>query len=113
MVHLVREYDDRPVASGFTGLSVIAQLLYALGTFIVVMLVLRFLLTLFGANPANGFASFVYNVSRPFVQPFFGLFSYSPNLGIARFEFETLIALAVYALLTWAVANMVSPYRRY
>ena len=72
------------------------------------LLAIRFLLALFGANPANGFADFIYTCSHPFVTPFFGLFSYRERLGIGRFEYETLIAIVVYAGVMELLARLVT-----
>lgn len=66
---------------------------------IMALLALRFVLRLLGANPLNGFASFVYNLSQPLVAPFFGLFNYQAELSTARFEMATLIALIVYGVI--------------
>lgn len=67
----------------------------------------RFVLSLLGANTTNAFADFVYNVSRPFVAPFFSLFSYDNySYGVSRFEIYTLIAMAIYALVAWGVVKL-------
>jgi YggT family protein len=67
---------------------------------------IRFLLRLLAANPGNGFADFVYTVTHPFVAPFFGLFNYREQFGASRFEFETLIAILVYALVIAVLARL-------
>lgn len=72
------------------------------------ILALRFLLALLGANPANAFASFIYSISYPFVAPFFSLFSYNLRYGVSRFETYTLVAMAVYALIAYAIARFVT-----
>lgn len=100
---------DDPVDRGS---SIIARIIDVIGGFIIAVLALRFLLVLFGANAANGFASFIYSVSNPFVRPFFGLFGAEPQFNGARFEYESLIAIAVYAILTVLLARLVSIPRR-
>src|SRR4051794_7726887 len=47
---------------------------------ILAILGLRFVLALLGANTTNAFANFIYNVSHPFVAPFFSLFSYNTRI---------------------------------
>lgn len=94
--HLLR--DQR----GLFGIAYIINLLIGL---LLTLLGLRFIFRLFGANPNNEIASFVYSTSQPFVEPFFGLFSYQPDLGIGRFEFETLIAIIVYGLLASVIVG--------
>lgn len=76
------------------------------------LLALRFLLRLLGANPNNGFADFIYSISQPFAAPFFGLFNYTADLGQGRFEFETLVAILVYALLGWLLSKIVTVGKR-
>jgi hypothetical protein len=74
------------------------------------LLGLRFVFALLGANPNNGIASFVYNITHPFVAPFFSLFNYSsvPVSGVGRFELYTLIAMAIYGLIAWGIARLLT-----
>src|SRR5665213_4611717 len=66
---------------------------------LLVLLGFRFLLTLLGANPSNGFANFIYSASHPFVSPFFSLFSYKNyTYGTSHFEIYTLVAMLVYTV---------------
>jgi hypothetical protein len=72
----------------------------------------RFIFALLDANPANGFASFIYGLTAPFVTPFYSLFSYDhPSVGAVRFEGYTLIAMAVYGLLGAGLVRLVSVTR--
>ena len=74
---------------------------------LMILLGFRFVLALLGANPSNGFANFIYTTSHPFVAPFFSLFSYDgTRYGISRFEVYTLVAMAVYAVVAWAIARL-------
>ncbi len=68
-----------------------------------ILLLLRFLLRLFRANPENQIANFIYSLSTPFVAPFQNLFP-EPLEGL---EINTLFAIAVYALLGWLVAQFI------
>lgn len=88
--------------------SVIARTVYFITSIIEAILIIRLLLALLGANSNNAFASFIYAISWPFVQPFIGLFTISPNLGVARLEIETLMAIIVVALISWVIANFTS-----
>jgi len=92
--------------------SILVRLLYVISTVIISLLVLRFLLTLLGANQANTFAQLIYNASQPFVAPFQGLFSYKSQYGGARFEVETLIAAAVYAIAAALITTVLMIPRR-
>lgn len=76
---------------------------------LLVLLGFRFLLSLLGANTTNAFANFVYDVSHPFVAPFFNLFHYN-NLqyGVSRFEVYTLFAMLVYAVIAWGIVKLIT-----
>ncbi len=111
MAQVIRErryVDESPVVSSESTGNMVARVIYTISAVITSLLALRFLLSLLGANPANSFANLIYSLSRPLVAPFFGLFNYNAQLGIARFEFETLIALIVYGLLAWILVRIFS-----
>lgn len=79
---------------------------------LVAILGFRFLFALFDANPANAIASLINSATRPFVTPFYSLFSYDhPSVGAVRFEGYTLIAMAVYGLAGAAILRLVSVTR--
>src|SRR5260370_14806023 len=63
-----------------------------------VILLLRLLLRLLGANEVSGFVMFLYNLSHIFVPPFNGLFTPHP-LAPTVFQSSTLFALLVYHFL--------------
>ena len=65
---------------------------------------LRFLLRLIGANPNAGFAQFIYNLSYPFLIPFFNLVPTPATEGVVL-EVSTLIAMLVYALLFFFIGR--------
>lgn len=71
------------------------------------LLLIRFILRLTGANPANTFANFIYALSGIFVAPFATLFT---DLAISQtrmFDINALVAIAIYALLGWLGAKLV------
>lgn len=78
---------------------------YILGI-IEVILVFRFVLKLLGANPLSGFVNFVYTISRPFAAPFYGIFRLDVS-GQSIFEWTTLVAMAVYALVAWGLVKLI------
>lgn len=75
------------------------------------LLIIRFLLALFGANAQNSFVDLVYTVTAPLVAPFNGLFSIDATAGGTRFEFEALIATIVYTLLGLALVRFLDIFR--
>ena len=74
--------------------------------FIIVLLVLRLVLLLLGANDNNAFVGFVYALSGVFAWPFYGIFSYQPAYGQSVLEVSSLVAIAVYALIGWGVSKL-------
>jgi hypothetical protein len=82
------------------------QLIWLLLGFLEAVLALRFFFKLIGANPENTFATFLYGLTNVFVAPFASLTG-APESGGMVFEFSTLIAMIVYALVFWALERLV------
>lgn len=91
----------RPQAS-----EVIAQIIYFLIGALEALLAIRVILSMLGANRENQFADFMYSLSYPFVAPFFGLFGYQVQYGVARLEIETIVAMIVYAVIGWGLIQL-------
>jgi hypothetical protein len=70
-----------------------------------IILGLRLLFRLLGANEGNGFIMFLYNLSHVFVGPFNGIFN-DQALGRNVFEISTLVAMLVYALIAWGIVSL-------
>jgi YGGT family len=85
----------------------ITHLIWSLLGFLEIMLGLRFLLKLVGANGASGFGTFVYGTTGLFVKPFAGLVS-TWTSGSSILEVNTLVAMAIYALFTWGVVRVLT-----
>jgi hypothetical protein len=73
--------------------------------FIDVLIAIRFLLKLFGANPAP-FVRFMYDLTWPLVAPFHGIFN-SDQVGRSVLEPESLVAMAIYALIGWGIVSLI------
>lgn len=72
-----------------------------------VLLAVRLLLHLIGANTNNGFANLIEGLSAPFVSVFASLIQ-NPQLGAnAVLEVTTLIAMVAYAILAWLIGRVV------
>ena len=71
-----------------------------------VILALRFLFRLLGANQSSGFVVFLYNLSYPFVAPFNGIFNDQNPAGSSVFEFSTIVAMLIYALIAWGIVSL-------
>jgi hypothetical protein len=70
------------------------------------LIALRVVFKLIGVNAENAFAAFLYNVTNLFVAPFASLTG-APAVSGMVFEFSSLIAMAVYALIAWALVKIV------
>lgn len=67
----------------------------------------RFILKLFGANPNNGFVAWIYEMSGALLAPFRGIFPTTVFENRYVFEFSTLFAMLMYAIIallfTWLI----------
>lgn len=72
-----------------------------------VLLAFRFVLKLLAANPSAGFSSFIYTISYPFTAPFLTVFRFSQVAGNI-FEWTTILAMLVYALIAWGIVKLLS-----
>lgn len=89
------------------------QVIWFLIGVLIALLLLRVVLSLIGANAENSFASFIYSLTSPFVSPFRGLLQVGEfQRGVSRFEFETLIAAAIYALLGWGITAGINLFKK-
>ncbi len=77
---------------------------YVIGV-IELLLLFRFALKLFGANPAAGFTNFIYVASSIFTSPFQAVFNPTYAQG-AIFEWTTLLAMFVYWLIGILIENL-------
>lgn len=109
VVHKDRsDIAEREVNEAEHTTNVAARIINIIGSVIMGVLALRFVLMLLGANQGNAIVNFIYSISQPFAAPFFGIFGYQAQYGAVRFEFETLIAIAFYAFLTWLLVRVVT-----
>ncbi len=107
-----RVVNDEPVAVNNSGTSTAERVIYYLVGLLMALLAFRFVLSLLGANRENAFANIIYSITYPFAAPFFGLFGYKVQYGVSRFEIETLVAMAVYALIGYAIAKLIRIARK-
>jgi len=71
-----------------------------------ILIAMRFVLLLLGANAATGFVSFIYDLSSIFMAPFNAVLETTTTSG-AMFEWSALVALAVYALIGWGLVKLI------
>lgn len=67
---------------------------------------IRVILMLIGANPANTFTAFVYQLSELFLWPFRNIVA-NPAFQNYVLEITSLIAMIVYPLIGWAIVRLV------
>ena len=77
---------------------------YILGI-IETLLIFRIILKVLGANPNSGFTNLIYSLSSPFAVPFQGILQISYEEGHV-FEWTTLIAMTVYAILAFGLIQL-------
>jgi hypothetical protein len=87
-------YNDRAI-----------QIIWWVVGFIDVLIGIRFLLKIFGANPAP-FVRFMYDLTWPLVAPFHGIFN-SDQVGRSVFEPESLVAIGIYSLIGWGIVSLI------
>jgi hypothetical protein len=77
-----------------------------------IILTLRLIFKLLGANPKNGFVRVLYSCTQFFVGIFEGIFPAVTAAGVevkAVFETATLLAIVVVALVAWLVLRLMAP----
>jgi hypothetical protein len=95
----------------------IGGLLYAIGGFIELLIGLRVVFRLLGANPASAFVSWVYDWSTPFVSPFAGIFGQNATTtGVGTvttgvFDWTALIAFIVIGAIVAVIGGALSHRR--
>lgn len=84
----------------------ITGVIYFLLAVLEVILGLRFIFRLLGANEGNSFTLALYNFSHVFVGPFNGIFNDQAIGSRSVFELSTLVAMLIYALIGWGLASL-------
>ncbi len=71
-----------------------------------ILLVFRFVLKLFAANPQAGFVRWIYETTQPLLAPFLLAFPTPSVRGGFTLEFTTLFAIFVYAFVGYLVQEL-------
>jgi uncharacterized protein YggT (Ycf19 family) len=88
-----------------------SQIIYTIGGIVEALLIIRIVLEALAANPNAGFTSFMYNITNPLVSPFQGVFA-TPQSHGSVLDVAAILAIIVYALLTWGVARLLELAQR-
>lgn len=86
--------------------AMMSRIVWFVFGFIEVLIAIRFVLKLFGANSDAGFVQLVYGVSGVLMAPFSTIFGTARVSG-ATFEWSALVAIAVYALIAWGIVQLI------
>jgi len=84
----------------------VSQIVWLLFGGLEALIGIRVILLLIGANPANGFTAFVYQLTQLFLWPFQNLIA-NPTFQNMTLEVTSIIAMIVYALLGWIIVRMI------
>lgn len=94
------------------GANLVISLVNLISGLVEIILSLRLLLKILGANPLTPFVNWVYQTSAPLLQPFAGIFP-NPNVdGRFVIEFSTLFAIAVYAIIAYIIVELLAAIAR-
>lgn len=94
--------------------SIIARLVTYAFAVVEVLIGIRFVLRLIGANGDAGFVRLIYSLTKAPMAPFNAILGTDYVSG-ATIEWSALVAIAIYALLAWGIVELirtVTPRRR-
>ena len=80
------------------------QIVYYLAGVLSLLIGIRFILFLLGANNV-GIVSFIYNLTQPFVTPFYGIFGREITYGVPGLEIESILAIIAIGVVTFIVVG--------
>lgn len=92
---VVRGYDPR-----------VERVIWFIVAVVASLIAIRFFMKLLGASYQADFVRFMYGVTAPLVAPFKGIFQASGS-GNYVLEPESLIAIAIYVLIGWAIVALI------
>jgi hypothetical protein len=110
VAHNVAEHVNDPAAEKAATVGWLNKLIWFLAGLFAILLLIRFVLVLSGADPDVGFAQLIYGLTGWLVAPFAGLFgsnvTFEGAATTARFEPESLVAIVVVLLLAWLLTKL-------
>jgi uncharacterized protein YggT (Ycf19 family) len=84
----------------------VSQFIWLIFVGIEALIGIRVILMLIGANPANTFTAFVYQLSELFLWPFRNIVA-NPAFQNNVLEITSIIAMIVYPLIGWAIVRLI------
>jgi YggT family protein len=92
------------VASGYD--PRVERVIWFIVALVGTLIAIRFFMKLLGASYQADFVRFMYGITAPLVAPFHGIFQTSGS-GTYVLEPESLVAIAIYLLIGWAVVALI------
>ena len=86
----------------------ISEFIWAVLGIIELLLGFRIALKILGADPTSGFANIIYSISYPLAAPFSGILQTNAGTGGSVFEWSTIIAAIVYAVIAVVLVHLLS-----
>jgi hypothetical protein len=106
-VNLYEKVQGIQTANQNSAVVRVINIVYFLFGVLDVVLFLRVILHLLGANADNSFANFINGLSTPFVSLFASLLQ-NPSISTASvLEVTTIIAIIVYAIIGWLIGRLI------
>ncbi|MDX2138582.1 MAG: YggT family protein [Chloroflexota bacterium] len=102
-----RQINEVAPSTQTTLVSRIIQLIWLLTAIVVLLIGVRFVLQMIGANEANAFASLIFQLTNPLISPFANLLPNTPISTGMAVEWSTLVAGVAYLLLGLLLTSLV------
>jgi len=90
-----------------SGVVIAQRIVWFIVGVIDVLLAIRFVLLLLGANHSAGFVDFIYGVTAILVAPFVGIFG-EPTYGKFMFDISSLLAIIIYSLIGLGIVKLIT-----
>ncbi len=98
-----RDVVQKDAVSPAFGIAWVVYVLLGIG---VGLIIIRVLLKALAANTGADFTRFIYGITDPLVAPFQGIFATRQAGTGSVFEFSSVVAIVVYALVAWAIVRL-------
>jgi len=90
-----------------SGVVIAQRVIWFIAGVINILIAIRFILLLLGANQSAGFVDFIYGITGAIVAPFVGIFG-QPVFGQFMFDWSSVLAIVVYSLIAWGLAKLIT-----
>jgi len=98
-----RDVVQKDAVSPAFGIAWVVYVVLGIG---VGLLIIRVILKALAANTGADFTRFIYGITDPLVAPFQGIFATRQAGTGSVFEFSSVVAIVVYALVAWAIVRL-------